>query len=77
MDPPYWHIDRPLMVYRIPTWINRQYGITGLLYWTTVTRVLDAWNNPAFTHPRHFNGGGCLFYPGGPCGIDGPVASID
>ena len=28
-DPPYWHIDRPLLVYRVPTWINRQYGITG------------------------------------------------
>ncbi len=27
-------------------------------------------------HPGHFNGGGYLFYPGTPCGIDGPVASI-
>ncbi len=76
LNPPYWHIDRPLTVYRVPTWINRQYGITGLLYWSTVTRVLDSWNNPAFAHPRHFNGGGYLFYPGVPCGIDGPVASI-
>ncbi len=75
-DPPYWHIDRPLVVYRVPTWINRQYGITGLLYWTTVTRVLDAWANPAFAHPNHYNGGGYLFYPGAPCGIDGPIASM-
>jgi hypothetical protein len=75
-DPPYWHIDRPLVVYRIPTWVNRQYGITGLLYWSTVTAVIDPWFNPAFAHPRHFNGGGHLFYPGVPCGIDGPVASI-
>ncbi len=75
-DPPYWHLDRPLLVYRIPTWINRQYGITGLLYWSTVTRVLDPWLNPAFTHPRHFNGGGYLLYPGVPCGIAGPVASM-
>ena len=73
---PYWHIDRPLSVYRVPTWINRQYGITGLLYWSTVTRVLDPWNNPAFAHPRHYNGGGYLFYPGVPCGIDGPVSSM-
>ncbi len=76
LDPPYWHIDRPTIVYRVPTWINRQYGITGLLYWTTMTTVLDPWNNPAFAHPRHYNGGGYLFYPGVPCGIDGPVACI-
>lgn len=76
-DPPYWHIDRPLAVYRVPTWINRQYGITGLLYWTTVTRVLDPWSNPAFSHYGiHFNGGGFLFYPGVPCGIDGPISSM-
>ncbi len=75
-DPPYWHIDRPLLVFRVPTWINRQYGITGLLYWSTITRVIEPWMNPAFAHPRHFNGGGYLFYPGKPCGIDGPVASM-
>ncbi len=76
LNPPYWHIDRPLSVYRVPTWIDRQYGITGLLYWSTVTRVLDPWNNPAFAHPRHYNGGGYLFYPGVPCGIDGPVTCM-
>jgi hypothetical protein len=76
LDPPYWHIDRPMIVYRVPTWINRQYGITGLLYWTTLTTVLDPWNNPAFAHPGHFNGCGYLFYPGAPCGIEGPVASM-
>ena len=76
LDPPYWHIDRPLIVYRVPTWINRQYGITGLLYWSTVTTVLEPWSNPAFAHPGHFNGGGYLFYPGAPCGIDGPVSCM-
>jgi hypothetical protein len=76
LDPPYWHIDRPLLVYRVPTWINRQYDITGLLYWTTVTTVIQPWANPAFSHGRHYNGGGYLFYPGIPCGIEGPVASM-
>ncbi len=75
-DPPYWHIDRPLIVYRVPTWIDYQYDITGLLYWSTVTTVIDPWSNPAFAHPRHYNGGGFLFYPGLPCGIDGPVISM-
>ncbi len=76
LDPPYWHIDRPLTVYRVPTWINYQYDITGLLYWSTVTTVNEPWSNPAFAHPRHYNGGGFLFYPGLPCGIDGPVISM-
>jgi hypothetical protein len=76
VDPPYWHIDRPLTVYRAPTWINYQYDITGLLYWSTVTTVIEPWYNPAFAHPRHYNGGGFLFYPGVPCGIDGPVISM-
>jgi hypothetical protein len=75
-DPPYWHIDRPLIVYRVPTWINYQYDITGLLYWSTVTTVIEPWSNPAFAHPRYYNGGGFLFYPGLPCGIDGPVISM-
>jgi hypothetical protein len=77
LDPPYWHIDRPLTVYRVPTWINRRYNITGLLYWTTITTVMKPWLNPAFSHyGTHFNGGGFLFYPGTPCGINGPIASI-
>ncbi|MFH1716546.1 MAG: glycoside hydrolase domain-containing protein [Planctomycetota bacterium] len=76
LDPPYWHIDRPLSAYRVPTWINYQYDITGLLYWSTVTTVIEPWFNPAFAHPRHYNGGGFLFYPGAPCGIDGPVTCM-
>ncbi len=77
LDPPYWHLDRPLTVYRVPTWINRRYNITGLLYWTTITKVIEPWLNPAFSHYGiHFNGGGFLFYPGLPCGIDGPVCSM-
>lgn len=76
LDPPHWHIDWPLLAYRIPTWINYQYDITGLLYWSTVTTVVDPWGNPAFAHPAHYNGGGYLFYPGVPCGIEGPVACV-
>jgi len=75
-NPPHWHIDSPLLVYRVPTWINRQYGITGLLYWSTVTTVIDPWFNPAFALPHHYNGGGFLLYPGTPCGINGPIASM-
>ena len=73
LDPPYWHIDRPLTVYRVPTWMNWQYNISGLLYWTTVTYLNNPWTNPEFGTASRFNGGGYLFYPGVPCGIEGPV----
>ncbi|MHB9029257.1 MAG: DUF4091 domain-containing protein [Candidatus Latescibacterota bacterium] len=77
LDCPDWHIDNPLTSYRVPAWINRQYGISGLLYWSVVTEVMDPWNNPAFSHfGTHFNGGGYLMYPGIPCGIEGPASCI-
>ena len=76
-DPPYWHIEQPLTAYRVPTWINWQYKITGLLYWSTVTTVIDPWHNPAFSHfGVHFNGEGYMIYPGAPAGIDGPVSCM-
>ncbi len=88
--PPYWHIDQPLVSYRIPTWINRQYGITGLLYWTTTGWYQEGgpWQSPTMGpwpsnlsdstayRNRYFNGGGLLVYPGIDAGFDGPVASI-
>lgn len=89
-NPPYWHIDQPLISYRIPTWLNHQYGITGLLYRTTSGWYNDCgpWKSPAMGpwpsdladsttyNSRYFNGGGLLFYPGLEAGFDGPVTSI-
>ncbi len=89
-DPPYWHIDQPVLMYRVPTWLNRQYDITGLLYWTTagwyndispwILPTLGPWESesedPTEYDTRYFNGGGILFYPGLEAGFDGPVASI-
>ncbi len=83
LDPPYWHIDAKLTSYRVATWLNWHYGITGLLYWSSVqiadtkTGLMDPWLLPAFTESdSQFNGGGHLLYPGVPCGIDGPVSSM-
>jgi len=82
-DSPYWHLDATLISYRTPTWIDWQYHITGLLYWSSVQinrsviGVMDPWMLPAFSESEsQFNGGGYLLYPGIPCGIDGPVACI-
>jgi hypothetical protein len=87
-NPPYWHIDQPVIAYRIPAWINRQYDITGLLYWTTSGWYDEhgPWLVPGFVHysqidenryeARYYNGGGMLFYPGINAGFDGPVTTI-
>jgi hypothetical protein len=89
-NPPYWHIDRPLIVYRVPAWLNKQYNINGLLYWTTagwyneispwVFPVLGPWDEEGADsteyYTRYFNGGGILFYPGLDAGFDGPITTI-
>ncbi|MBN1506635.1 MAG: DUF4091 domain-containing protein [Sedimentisphaerales bacterium] len=76
-DPPYWQIDFPVLSYRIAPWLNRRYGVTGLLYWTTVCWTApqrNPWDEPGFR--VNFNGEGSLFYPGEDAGIEGPIASI-
>lgn len=73
----FWQIDFPTLNYRLPLWVNRRYGIKGLLYWSTVhwnTPDRDVWTDPAFRNG--YNGEGYLFYPGREAGITGPVASI-
>jgi hypothetical protein len=75
--PPYWQIDFPALSYRIAPWLNRRYGVTGLLYWTTVcwsSPQRNPWDSPGFR--INFNGEGMLFYPGEDAGIDGPITTI-
>jgi hypothetical protein len=76
-NPPYWQIDFPVLSYRIAPWLNRRYGVTGLLYWTTVcwsSPQRNPWDSPGFR--LNFNGEGMLFYPGEDAGIDGPITTI-
>jgi len=76
-NPPYWQIDFPVTSYRIAPWLNRRYGITGLLYWSTVywgSPERNPWQDPGFR--VRWNGDGFLFYPGSEAGIEGPIASI-
>ena len=75
--PPYWQMDFPVLSYRIAPWLNRRYGITGLLYWTTVCWTYperNPWDDPGFR--IRWNGEGQLFYPGDEAGIDGPISTI-
>jgi hypothetical protein len=83
-NPPYWLIDEPLAAYRVETWINWQYKITGFLYWTTVYTAINVplkpmenpWYNPGFPLWPYINGDGFLFYPGTPCGMNGPIGTL-
>lgn len=73
--PPFWQIDYPLMHYRIAPWLNRRYGITGLLYWSVCHwDDRNPWDDPGFRVT--YQGEGSLFYPGSDAGIDGPIASM-
>jgi len=82
---PWWHIDYPLLNYRVPTWIAWRGRMKGLLYWGGLSHwsdVEDPWTDPKTyrsgkgpTAPL-FNGEGTLAYPARPAGYDGIAASL-
>ncbi|HUW57194.1 MAG TPA: DUF4091 domain-containing protein [Planctomycetota bacterium] len=83
---PWWHIDYPLLHYRVPAWIAWRYRIRGLLYWGGMSywkQVDDPWNEPwTYGHGkegargRAYNGEGTLVYPASAAGYDGIAPSI-
>lgn len=89
-DPtPWWHIDYPLLNYRVPTWVAWHYRMRGLLYWGGLSYwgpVEDPWlqapcygGNGALQQGKkgiRFYGEGSLVYPGRAVGYDGVVPTI-
>jgi len=82
---PWWHIDYPLLHYRLPCWMSYRYDIKGLLYWGGMShwsQVEDPWVDPRTYRPGRsdrpliYNGEGTLVYPARPCGYDGIVPSL-
>lgn len=85
---PWWHIDYPLLHYRVPAWIAWRYRIRGLLYWGGLSywkEVEDPWTDPVtyggnekFRKPQrpHWNGEGSLVYPARAVGYEGIVSSM-
>lgn len=86
---PWWHIDFPLLNYRVPAWMAGRDGLTGLLYWGGMAywrESADPWTQaPRYTgngQPQQgergivFNGEGSLVYPAHDVGFDGIVPSI-
>ena len=80
---PSYHIDDTLVGARAMGWMQKDYDVEGLLYWSTNIykkydgsqyTERDVWSDPlAFPGA---NGDGFLTYPGVKYGIDGPIGSI-
>jgi hypothetical protein len=86
---PWWHIDYPLLNYRVPAWMAWRDGIRGLLYWGGMSywnRVEDPWTEAPYYsgsgRPQQgkkgiiFQGEGSLVYPARAVGYDGIVPTI-
>jgi hypothetical protein len=86
---PWWHIDFPLLNYRVPAWMAWRDGMKGLLYWGGMSywrQSEDPWTQaPYFTGnglPQQggkgivYNGEGSLVYPARAAGFDGVVPTI-
>jgi len=84
---PWWHIDYPLLHYRVPAWMAWRYRMRGLLYWGGMSfwnQVEDPWTDAwTYGHPKEkekkghvFNGEGTLVYPARAVGYDGIAPSL-
>lgn len=86
---PWWHIDYPLLNYRVPAWMAWRDQMKGLLYWGGMaywSKVEDPWQQaPYFAGKGVFqqgqqglvyHGEGSLVYPARAVGYDGIVPTI-
>ena len=86
---PWWHIDFPLLNYRVPAWMAWRDGMKGLLYWGGMSywnQTEDPWTQaPYYTgngQPQQgakgiiFQGEGSLVYPAFAAGYDGIAPTI-
>ena len=86
---PWWHIDYPLLNYRVPAWMAWADGMKGLLYWGGMSywrETEDPWTHVSIYTERAaekgdapapiFNGEGSVVYPARATGFDGIVPTI-
>jgi len=81
---PWWHIDYPLLHYRVPAWIAWRYHMEGLLYWGGLShwsQVEDPWTDSWTYRPRGegrlvYHGEGSIVYPARAVGYDGIAPSM-
>jgi hypothetical protein len=82
---PWWHLDFPLLHYRVPAWMAWRYRIRGILYWGGMSfwqQVDDPWTDPRTLDRRNggkdplYNGEGAIVYPARAAGYEGIVSSL-
>lgn len=86
---PWWHIDYPLLNYRVPAWMAWRDRIKGLLYWGHMSHwneVEDPWQQAPYYVGKAarqqgkkgmiYHGEGSLAYPAREVGYDGIVPTI-
>ena len=81
---PNWHIDADPQGMRMVSWMQKEYGVSGFLYWDVVywnsaltvhgNGQIDPYTSPVrYSTPE--NGDGWLLYPGSYYGMDTPIGS--
>jgi hypothetical protein len=86
---PWWHIDFPLLNYRVPAWMAWRDQMKGLLYWGGMsywTKVEDPWQQAPYYVGKGvfqqgqegivYHGEGSLVYPARAVGYEGIAPSI-
>ncbi|MEQ2005314.1 MAG: DUF4091 domain-containing protein [Limisphaerales bacterium] len=86
---PWWHIDYPLLNYRVPAWMAWRDQMKGLLYWGGMAhwaKVEDPWQQAPYFAGKGvfqqgqqglvFHGEGSLVYPARAVGYDGIAPSV-
>ncbi len=86
---PWWHIDYPLLNYRVPAWMAWRDGMKGLLYWGGMSywnQTDDPWEEAPIYIGRgmlqqgrrdiRYNGEGSLVYPARAVGYEGIVSTV-
>ncbi len=86
---PWWHIDNPLLNYRVPAWMAWRDQMKGLLYWGGMSywaKVEDPWQQAPYFAGKGviqqgqtgtvYHGEGSLVYPARAVGYDGIVPTI-
>lgn len=88
---PNWHIDREMVIPRVTSWMQYDYDIDGILYWSsagyfntdTIWGQLSGWESvPVYDKASAVfaaggtNGEGYIVYPGAKYGESGPLPSI-
>lgn len=80
---PSYHLDDDSVGTRLLSWMQRDNGVEGTLFWSTT--IFKKWNGSQYvdrdvwTDPMAYpgaNGDGYLFYPGTALGIDGPIVTL-